>query len=152
MNAAGEKQLAWTVITGWWNPDEPLSDHRTEVSCGINVSACEVHVEWGWSCNTNLQLRMCLLRAPFLGSHSTDTAAMQGVFGGVVAALGRRQPMTWWAHGLGPKAERCYIALVTSSQETALPEWKSLLPSKYVILNLHTSLWIPCDADHVSAV
>jgi len=70
-----------------------LFSHITEVSYGTNVPACEVHMKWGQSCNTSLQLRMYLLRALFPASITQSNQlhlACKASSGGVVAALCRR--------------------------------------------------------------
>lgn len=74
-------------------PMTSLLSHITEVSYGINVPACEVHVKWGQSCNTSLQLRIHLLRALFPASITQSNQlylACKVSSGGVVAALCRR--------------------------------------------------------------
>lgn len=112
-----EKQLVWVATTRRWNPG-----HRTEVSYGINVPAREVHVEWGWPCNTNLQLTMCVLRTNLPGSITQVQHRLylprEVSSGGAVAVLCRRQPRT------GPKSGEtlhtvCHIFTRNNPRATA---------------------------------
>lgn len=98
MNAVGEEQPVWTATTGWWNPDDPLvwSQNRGVLwhKYAFMWSACEVGVIG----NTNLQLRMCLLRAPFPGTIAQIQQPCKVSSGGV-AAPDLASPCTGPKHG-----------------------------------------------------